>query len=358
MSERKFALGLFVSTLMVCVVVPAPAQNYQNNLALTGEYISSQQLADGAILYGSTEIEPYFANLAAIGWLKDNTTNRIPQVESWISWYLAHLNWPDNQGIHGTVYNYTVSNGVEISTNSYDSADAYAATFLSLAEALWNTGDLGARSFLEETVGEYDLNVIGNVITNLQQSSGLVEAMPSYPIEYLMDNSEDYRGLSDFAALAKQAWGDASTQSWYNARAASIESGIQNTLYVSSTKLYYPYAGSPAPNLKTFYPDAISQLWPAVNGVVSGSQANTSYSEFKAAWPGWTTLSFDTSSDPFPWCAVSYAAYLAGDNTNLNQYIVTIQNKYGDANPAFPWPFYPGEGGWFMRTNAAMGNLK
>jgi hypothetical protein len=354
----RSAFGSLLTAITLSAAATAPAQNYQNNLTLTGEYISSRQLSDGAILYSSTEIEPYFANLAAIGWLKDNKTNRIPQVELWISWYLAHLSWPDNQGIYGTVYNYTVSDGTETSTNSYDSADSYAATFLSLVEALWQTGDTGAQSFIKETVGEYDLNVIGNVITNLQQSNGLVEAMPGYPIEYLMDNSEDYRGLSDFATLAKQVWGDTSTQSWYNAHAASVKSGIQNTLYISSAKLYYPYAGSPAPNLKTFYPDAVSQLWPAVTGVVSGSQANNSYAKFKTAWPGWTTLSFDTSSDPFPWCAVSYAAYLAGDEMSVNKYIVTIQNKYVDANPAFPLPFYPGEGGWFMRTNAALGNLK
>ncbi|MBV9183679.1 MAG: hypothetical protein JO356_20425, partial [Acidobacteria bacterium] len=209
-------LILFLSFAAATVLAPtANAQNYQNNLTLTAEYISSQQLSDGAILYSNTEIEPYFANLAAIGWLKDNVSNRIPQVENWMSWYLAHLNWPDNQGIYGTVYNYTVSNTVETSTNNYDSADAYAATFLSLAEALWNTGDSGAQSFIRNAIGEYDLNVIGNIITNLQQVNGLVEAMPSYPIEYLMDNSEDYRGLSDLAALAKQAWGDISTENWY-----------------------------------------------------------------------------------------------------------------------------------------------
>ena len=200
--------------------------------------------------------------------------------------------------------------------------------------------------------------MIGNIITNLQQSNGLVEAMPSHPIEYLMDNSEDYRGWADFAKLAKQAWGDTSTQSWYNARASRVQSGIQGTLYIPSTKLYFPYAGSPAPNLKTFYPDAVSQLWPAVSGVVSRSQANSSYAKFKAAWPRWATLSFDTSSDPFAWCAISYAAYLAGDKANVHKYIVTIQNKYVDANPTFPCPFYSGRRGWSMRTNAAVGSSR
>jgi hypothetical protein len=344
--------------MMALAAVPAQCQNYQNNLTKTGQYIATQQLSDGAILYSATEIDPYFANFAAIGWLKDSSTNRISAVEAWMNWYLAHVNWPDYNGVYGTVYNYSVSNGVETSTNSYDSADSYAATFLSLAEALWNTGDSGAQSFIKNTVGEYILNVTGNIVTNLQQSNGLVYAKPDYQIEYLMDNSEDYRGISDFATLATQAWNDTSTTSWYQAHASSILSGIQSVLYNSSTKLYLPYAGSPAPNMSTFYPDAVAQLWPGLEKVVTGSQANTSYSKFDAAWPGWPSLSFTTQNNPFPWCAISYAAYLANDKTNVNNYIVTIQNKYVNVNPDFPWPFYPGEGGWFMLTNAAMGGLK
>ena len=105
MSQGNFAFLFSLAAITLYAVAPANGQNYQDNLTLTGDYISSQQLSDGAILYSSTQIEPYFANLACLGWLKDNRTNRIPRVENWISWYLAHLNWPDNQGIYGTVYN-------------------------------------------------------------------------------------------------------------------------------------------------------------------------------------------------------------------------------------------------------------
>jgi len=342
----------------VFAVAPSFAQNYQGNLTQTGDWLATQQRSDGAILYTPTQINPYFANLAAIGWLKDNKTNRIPAVEAWMNWYIAHLNWPDYKGIYGTVYNYTVSDGVETSTGSYDSADSYAATFLSLAEALYNTGDSGGQAFVQNTIGEYDLNVMGNIVTNLQQTNGLVFAKPDYQIEYLIDNSEDYRGLSDFANLATQAWDDTATTNWYDAHASSIQSGIQTVLYISSTKLYYLYVGSAAPNMSTFYPDAVSQLYPAINGVVSGGQAKSSYTKFKSAWPEWPHLSFTNQANPFPWCVISYAGYLVGDTLNVNRYIKTIQKDYVDVSPQFPWPFYDAEGGWFMRTNAAMGGLK
>jgi hypothetical protein len=357
---RKIATHL-LSVVLLCAGLPANCiANYRSNLTAASNFIASRQLADGAILKSDTEIDPYFANYAAIGWIKDARASRISDAESWINWYIGHFNWPDSQGLYGTVYNYTYdpSTGVETSSGTYDSADAYAATFLQLIEALWNTDNAGARSFIKSTVGEYDFNIVGNVITDLQQSNGLVYAKPSYKVEYLIDNAEDWAGLEALANLAHRAWDDTNTQSWYQAHASNLKSGIQSVLYIPSTQLYYPSAGSSTPNMSTFYPDAVSQLWPGLQGVVTGSQANVSYSKFNEAWPGWTTLSFGTQSNPVPWCAISYAAFLAGDIAGVNNYISTIQDKYVNVDPAFQWPFYPGEGGWFMRTNAAMDGLK
>lgn len=349
MIKNVFSLVLAVGF----AVTPLFAQDHSSDIVKTSAWLQGRQLPDGAILYSANAINPYFANLAAIGWLED--PSKIPQVEAWMQWYIDHFNWPDSQGLYGTVYNYAYTNGVETSTGSYDSADSTAATFLTLAEALYNTGNLDAQSFVQNAVGEYILNVTGNVITGLQQSNGLVFAKPDYQIEYLMDNTEDYRGLEDFANLSIQAWDDAGTASWYRTHASSIQSGIQNVLYISSTKLYYPYASSPAPNMSRFYPDAVSQLYPAVQGVVAASskQAKNSYIAFYRAWPGWTNLSFN-SQTPFPWVVVSYAAYLAGDRASANRYITTIEKKYVNVTPDFPWPFYCAEGGWFMRVSAAM----
>lgn len=354
---KRILTVALLSLITLTAAGHALGQTYQTNLTSTGNYIAGQQLSDGAILYTASEIDPYFGNLAAIGWLKDNSTNRIPAVEAWMSWYINHFNWPDYNGIYGTVYNYNVSNGIETSTQSYDSADAYAATFLSLAQALWNTGDPGAQSYLTN-IGWYDFNVVGNVLTTLQQTDGLVIAKPDYAIKYTMDNGEDYRGLADIAALALQAFGDSNSQSWYNAHAINVQSGMQSYLRVPGADLYYAYVGASSPDLTKWYPDTVAQLWPITNGVISAgsTQAKSIYSQFKTAWPGWYNLSFNTQ-DAFPWCAVSYAAYLEGDRTEANKYIVSIQNKYVNANPAFPWPFYSAEAGWFMRTNAALGNL-
>jgi len=343
---------LTLALLSLCAPSPAHCQpTYQANLAAASNRIASQQLPDGAILTDSTSIDPYFANYAAIGWLSDTRVNRIPAVEAWIKWYIAHLNWPDSEGLRGTVYNYSYdpATHVETSTGAYDSADANAATFLQLADALWNTNDPSAQALIKTTIGEYNLNLTGNVITGLQQPNGLVNAAPNYKVEYLMDNAEDWAGLQAFAHLASRVWNDTTAQNWYQAHASGIQSAIQSVLYIPATRLYYPYAGSTAPDMATFYPDAVAQLWPGLEGVVTPAQAKISYANFLNAWPGWTGLSFATESSPYPWCAISYAAYLAGDTPSINKYIATLHAKRVQLDP--------GEAGWFMRTNAALAAL-
>jgi hypothetical protein len=329
---------------------------YQQNIAAASAWLATQTLSDGAIQYSSTKIDPYFSNLAATGWLADSS--KISAVEAWMQWYIAHLNAPDYNGLDGTIYTYTVSNGVEAPTGTYDSADSYAATFLSLAEALWNTGDSGAQTFIKG-LGKQDFVRIANVITSLQQANGLVYSKPDYKIEYLMDNAENYRGLADFALLLTQAWGDADLSAKYSASALAIQSGIQNVLYIPSQGLYYLYAGGAAPNMSTWYPDAVGQLLPLVNGVISSTstQAQSVYAKFNSAWPGWTKLSYN-SQDAYPWCVTGYASYLMQDTTRTNAYLIAIQDKYEAASPKFAWPFYSAEAGWFIRANAGMSALQ
>jgi hypothetical protein len=328
------------------------APSYQKNIKATSTWLSSQTLSDGAILYSSTEIDPYFSNLAAIGWLSD--TNQISAVEAWVQWYIVHLNSSDYNGLNSTIYTYTVKNGAETSTGVYDSADSYAATFLSLTEALWNTNDQGAQTLIKN-IGEQKFERIAKVIIGLQQSNGLVYAKPDYQIEYLMDNSEDYRGLSDFAFLATQAWNDTAATTKYAAYAAKIQAGIQSVLYNSSTGLYYPYAGSATPNLGTWYPDSVAQLFPITNGVIAttSAQAESVYNKFNTAWPGWPQLSYNSQTS-FSWCVVGYVSYLMEDTLRTNAYLLSIQDQYVDTFVQFAWPFYSAEAGWFLRTNAAM----
>jgi hypothetical protein len=341
--------AVYAQSETITVTASGGNTQYQSNFTATSNWTAQLSQADGSILYVPTLIDPYFANIAAIGMTKD--PNRMSQVTAWMNWYINHLNWPDQWGLYGTVYNYNVDDGVESSTNDADSTDSYAATFLTLAWNAWLSGDSNARSFITSIA--YQLDVIGGVLIQTQQSDGLTWAKPNYQIKYLMDNSEGYRGLRDLASLF-QALGNSQNAAYYNAAADSMQNGIYSMWLNGTWAVYKDYYGNYiAPNMGTWYPDATAQVFPALMGVVASSdgRAQQSYNAFNAAWPGWPTLSFN-SQDPFPWCLVGTAAAAMGDNNRLTTYIQSVQTEYVDNS--FPWPFYNAEAGWFMRANYYM----
>ncbi|HEY0556895.1 MAG TPA: hypothetical protein VGG20_21740 [Thermoanaerobaculia bacterium] len=337
--------GAFGSQTMTLHVTAASA--YQSNMDATAAWIANSSTAgDGAILYGTAKIVPYWSNLAALGLTR--TPAYLPNVQAWMEWYLNHLNWPDKWGIYGTVYDYDVAaNGTETSTGNADSTDSYAATFLSLARAYYQTGDANAQAYVSTL--DYQLDVIGGVIVQTQQSDGLTWAKPDYQIKYLMDNCEVYRGLSDLASLYQTAFNEPAKASYYSARAAAVLQGIESMLWNPSANSYFPYAGAPAANWSTWYPDATSQLFPVLFGVIdpAGSRAAGLYSQFNTAFPNWPTLGIP---DSFPWVLVSDAAALMGDTGRVDTYIATIQDRY--VSQGFPWPWYDAEAGWFIRVNS------
>ena len=324
------------------------ASQYQTVFNATSKWVSQFSLPDGAIMYTPQIINPYFANIAAIGMTRDS--NRMPQVVAWMKWYINHLNWPDKWGLYGTTYDYDINNGIEVPTQNADSTDSYAATFLTLAWNAWKTGNTSARSYILQI--SYQLDNIGHVLTKTQQSDGLTWAKPDYQIKYLMDNSEAYRGLRDLAALYQNAFGDTEKAAYYNAAADAMLKGILQ-MWMNGTWAVYKdwYGHLAAAHLGTWYPDATAQVFPVLMGVVGSSdtRAQQAYASFNTAWPGWPSLSYN-SQDPFPWCLVADAAAAMGDSTRVAKYINTVQNKYVDVG--FPWPFYSAEAGWFMRANS------
>ncbi len=343
-----------VNSVGVDITSPAASTTtttpYQGNFSATSQWASQFSQSDGSILYVPGQIEPYFANIDAIGMTKD--PNRMPQVVAWMKWYMNHLNWPDKWGLYGTMYNYTVTNGVETPTDDCDSTDSYASTFLTLAWNAWQSGNTNARTYIKTL--SYQLDVIGGVLIQTQQSDGLTWAKPDYQIKYLMDNAEGYRGLSDLASLYKNAFGDTVKAAYYSAAAASMQNGVKGMWMNGDWAVYKNYYGDlVGPNLDTWYPDASAQVFPVLMGVVpsSDSRAQRAYTALNTAWPGWPTLSFN-SQDPFPWCLVVDGAAAMGDKTRVATYINTIKNTYVDSD--FPWPFYNAEAGWFLRANSYM----
>jgi len=327
--------------------------DFAKDFEATSNWLSTQSSHTGALLYSTQRINPYYANLAAMGLVKDPA--RLVQVENWMRWYISHLNRTDKWGIGGTMYDYNIINGQEVSERNADSTDSYAATFLSLAYAYFATGNPAAQAYVRSIAS--DLHLIGQVLAKTQQSDGLTWAKPDYQIKYLMDNAEVYRGLADAATLFG-SMGDTAKQNYYSGLATKCQQGVWGMWIGKRWAVYKDGIGRlAAPNMATWYPDASAQMFPVLYGVVSGndSRAQQAYAYFNQAWPGWPQLSYSTQ-DPFPWVMVADAAMLMGDTGRVGTYANSVRSKW--VNKGFPWTWYSMEAGWYLRMAAYMDGNK
>jgi hypothetical protein len=322
----------------------ATSARYQADFDAASQWASAQSLPSGAIMYSTQRINPYFANIAATGMVKD--PKRYVQVQQWMQWYVNHLNWPDQWGLYGTTYDYNIVNGQEVSEGDADSTDSYAATFLTLAWNYYRTGDPAAQEYVRSL--SYQLDSIGGVILATTQSDGLTWAKPNYEMKYLMDNCEVFRGLDDLAQLYG-AMGDTARQQKYAAAAAANKQGLLGMWMNGKWAVYKDWYGNNiGPNMATWYPDASAQVFPVLYQVIDGSdsRAQQAYDYLNQAWPGWPQLSF-MQQDAFPWVMVAAGASQMGDTARVATYMQNMEAKY--VTQGFPWTWYNMENGWFMR---------
>jgi hypothetical protein len=310
-------------------------------------WLDTQQLQDGAILYTTTKIEPYYANNAATGLTK--IPAQLPRARQWMAWFVNHINATDVWGLGGTVYDYSYSGGTETPLNSADSVDSYNATFLTLARVLYDTGDPTSQQYVVSL--KPTLERLAATIVAIQQSDGLTISQPGVKFAYLMDNAEVYRGFSDLSYLETNAFGDGASASTYTQDAQRVAAGISSLWNASIST--YAYAKT-EPNgvlnqtsWSIWYPDATAQLYPALEGVIAPSSARalSLWNAFNSAYPQWSTLS---NPSGYPWARVADAAVLMNDTSGVTAYIANAQSQYAVEN--FPWTWYDAEGGWYIRA--------
>lgn len=255
------------------------------------------------------QIIPYFANLSALSLVNSSPAD----VKDYINWYLAHINRKrDVWGFAGTIYDYKAEDGGIVSTDDYDSADSYAATFLSAVAAYYRaTGD---KQFIHDRLP--DLKRVASVIIDLQNTDGLCWAKPRHYRKYLMDNSEVYRGLKDFAGTLESI-GEKNLAQYYDAAAGRVQKGILTQLwdeeYHSFIWAIDNHGGKRMVNWGKWYPDVISQVYPIVTGVLSPDdpRALAIYDRVNQVFPDWPSF-YKTAT--LPWSVMGYTAYVMGDN--------------------------------------------
>jgi hypothetical protein len=214
----------------------------------------------------SRTANPYIVNIIAI--YEINKQRRISEVKDYILWYFDHLNYPDQDGLTGTICDYQINKtGKEISTNDYDSADGYAGTFLYLLNLYHRqTGDKG---FIDERWEK--IKDVAYLIPYLQSEDGLSRARLKSKdnVKYLMDNCEAFAGIKSFNELAART-GHAGDP-FYLETETNIKNGVLETLYNSDMKNFYWAIDDKVKhvsNWSTVYPDALAQIFPIYFGLL------------------------------------------------------------------------------------------
>lgn len=339
---------LTLATLTILVVTPMTQTNamtLQELIDAEEQWLAGQQLPSGAIPMNrsSERMVPYFTNLGLMG-LVDNPAYA-ETVRSWMMWYVDHLNDPDVHGLRGTVYDYQMRYGQERATADYDSSDSYAATFLSLVRAYYDT--TGDGDFVRGL--EIQLRLVAQAIYGtVDPTDGLTYAKPNYRIKYLMDNAEVYLGLLDWAYLLENVLDDPVEASTTREQA---EATRNSTLAMWQSDIF-SYAKDERGSLfgtswGKWYPDATAQLFPIWSGVLDPAdpQARQLWDRFNKEHPEWLNHGHP---DAFPWTVAGYVAVLMGDWDRAQTYIDTIHQRYGMTGRNWPW--HVGESGWYLRT--------
>ena len=225
---------------------------------------------DGALTVrpGGEAVSGYFGNITARGLVASG--DHFGVVARWMEWYVAHAHG-SGSGVDGVPDDGRYDQGQFISRGRPDSTDAYGATFISLANAAYQTGDPALRALVLSHRPDME-RIAGSMLATMQPN-GLTFSRPQHPFAYAIDNEQVYRGLMDAAALWGSAYHDTALADRFLKSATILRAGIERVLWDDSTQSYRPFVdalgrGAPA-DLTRAYPDALAQVMAITYGVVA-----------------------------------------------------------------------------------------
>ena len=297
-------------------------------------------------------IEPYQANYGVQALIAAGGAD-LALAKDWLGWYVAHANWPDYNGLYGTVYDYTAN--VETCTMTavtedghprYDSTDAYAGTWLSAIKA-YARADTADWGWIRSPYIADWLNQEAHMSVATLQGNGLTGARPDYPAEYLMDNAQVLQGLRDYEWIIENVLGSPRKAVYWQGVISRISTGITQALFrpVGQIAGAAPQYGSAtdqlSPSWSECYPSATAQLWTVLDGVGPLARQAATWAQYKASYPGWldTTPSYPDISCPLhdTESAAAYAAALAGDSTSALDWLASSDATWVAAGRPYPW---------------------
>ncbi|HEX9697459.1 MAG TPA: hypothetical protein VGB64_14230, partial [Actinomycetota bacterium] len=284
--RRGFALLIAVAALLPGGPAGAAAGD---PVASDGDWILTLQISGGphAGLIAMNEPRslcvPYFANMAASGLASATMATgdaRYGQAAwAWLEWYAAHMD------ADGFVTDYQLVDGVWTSTGSYDSTDAYAATFLSAVRATYAaTGDSARLSAIWPAVRRATDAMLATAAPGY-----LTYAKPGWNLMYLMDNAEVYDAwlaVAEIATVAQDATLRALADEWIAGMRVSLPGFWNEASGAYDIALAAGGVRHPA-DWSEFYPSVTAQVWMINTGLVPAQRAAAIATRIDQADPEW-----------------------------------------------------------------------
>jgi len=302
-------------------------------------------------------VSPYDGTMGAQGLLLGGPAY-YPRVRAWIGWYLQNLNFPDHNGVDATIYDVwvDVTTGqqwvhIDPSTGkpSYDSTDAYAGVFLSLLRGYAERVP-SDRKFLRDNAGR--IEAIARAAVATKHANGLTGARPDWNGEYLLDNIDTERGLSDYAWLLRNVMKDTTRARFWQAEAAGLRRAVEALIWFPDKGMYGWASDQPDPQWSTFYPDAAVQAWPIIFGYGDATRRATLWAQFNQAWPQWTTGQDNPGTpDLQPWASLAQAAAVVGRRDQVLAYLAGTEQSW--VARGRPWPWAVNDSFWRARAATA-----
>ena len=336
----------------------------RENAWIAGTQLSNGALAMTSMNYGKVQVNPYFADFAALSLLNQPALYG-GVVKKYMDWHFAHLNTAaeDPSGLDGTIfdYTYTVKNGVvtleewTTPTPTYDSTDSYAATFLMVMQKY--AAQTGDNAYILSHAKDVE-RVLNALFVTMDE--GLTYGQPTSQVKMLMDNCEVYGGLQAAVALYRDVLipagaGTTQTHDFLQSAVDDLVAAMERDLWIGryyapaiylDGSLYEPFSWA------KYYPSAVAQLFPIFHGVLdpTSSRAQQLYDTF-CDYYDWE---HHNHPDHYVWSSNAYTAAVMGDYDRVHSFL-TAYNDMVTASRGDP--LYNADAAWACMTAYRMTQL-
>jgi hypothetical protein len=330
-------------TANVCLPAPTGGINAVEEIKAlqipTGPYAGAYEIAPNGLMSW------YFANLGLIAIVQYLDAPGLDKyIRAYLDLYISKLE--PNVSIRDVQFPFGRANTSSFTLVLADSDDSYAATLLTLAVRYlrasqnWGWWDQNKGRLKDMAYRNIALSVKPNGLTSVFQAP----RNQTNNAGYLMDNSEVYRGLSDFSAMLRER-GDVADATYYEQFAKNIATTMAG-LFNASTSAFR-MADLSTQTETSFYPGTTCQVFPQAFGVTElAAYYDRAWTFLNTNSPGWEKGTLD----PYPWAVLGLAAAKRGQTTLANAQLASMEKTFASNRPMVTI----NELGFYQRTKSVL----